>query len=45
VGVKLGLSLSLREQHKLRVFEIRVLRRLFGLFGCKRKEVNKGCKI
>jgi hypothetical protein len=29
MGVKLGLS-ALREQHRLRVFENRVLRRIFG---------------
>jgi hypothetical protein len=29
MGVKLGL-LTLREDHKLRVFEDRVLRRIFG---------------
>jgi hypothetical protein len=29
MGVKL-LSLTLREEHRLRVFEIRVLRRIFG---------------
>jgi hypothetical protein len=34
MGVKLGLTL--REEHRLRVFENRVLRRIFGL---KRDEV------
>jgi hypothetical protein len=29
MGVKLG-SLTLREEHKLRVFENRMLRRIFG---------------
>jgi hypothetical protein len=33
------LSLKLREEHRLRVFEIRVLRRIFGL---KRSEVMGG---
>jgi hypothetical protein len=32
-------SLSLREEHKLKMFEIRVLRRIFGL---KRDEVIGG---
>jgi hypothetical protein len=32
MGVKLG-SLTLREEHKLRVFENRVLRRIFGPKG------------
>jgi hypothetical protein len=36
MGVKLGL-LTLREEHRLRVFENRVLRRIFGL---KRDEVT-----
>jgi hypothetical protein len=30
MGVKLGL-LTLREEHRLRIFENRVLRRIFGL--------------
>jgi hypothetical protein len=38
MGVKLGL-LTLREEHKLRVFENRVLR---GTFGPKRDEVIGG---
>jgi hypothetical protein len=36
VGVKLGLSLTLREEHGLRVFENRVLRKIYGP---KREEV------
>jgi hypothetical protein len=39
------LSLILREEHRLRVFENRELRRIFGL---KREEVTEGwrnCKI
>jgi hypothetical protein len=36
VGVKLG-SLTIREEHRLRVFENRVLRRIFGP---KRNEVT-----
>jgi hypothetical protein len=32
-------SLTLREEHKLRVFEDRVLRRIFGL---RRDEVTRG---
>jgi hypothetical protein len=36
MGVKIGL-LTLREEHRLRVLEIRVLRRIFGL---KRDEVT-----
>jgi hypothetical protein len=35
------LSPSLREEHKLRVFENRVLRRMFGP---KRDEIIGGCK-
>jgi hypothetical protein len=35
------LSLSLKEEHKLRVFQNRLLRRLFG---CKREEVVVGCR-
>jgi hypothetical protein len=38
MGVKLG-SLSLREKHRLRLFEDRVLRRIFGP---KRDEVTGG---
>jgi hypothetical protein len=34
-------SLTLREEHRLRVFENRVLRRIFGL---KRDEVMGGCQ-
>jgi hypothetical protein len=34
-------SLTLREEHRLRVFENRVLRRIFGL---KRDEVTGGCR-
>jgi hypothetical protein len=37
MGVKLGLTL--RKEHRLRVFEKRVLRRIFGL---KRDEVTGG---
>jgi hypothetical protein len=37
MGVKLGLTL--REEHRLRVFENRVLRRIYGL---KRDEVTGG---
>jgi hypothetical protein len=38
MGLKLGLwSLTLREEHRLRVFENRVLRRIFGP---KRDEVT-----
>jgi hypothetical protein len=36
MGVKLG-SLALREEHRLRVFENRVLRKIFGF---KRDEVT-----
>jgi hypothetical protein len=36
MGVRLGL-VTLREEHQLRVFENRVLRRIFGL---KRDEVT-----
>jgi hypothetical protein len=39
LGVKLGLTL--REEHRLRVFENRVLR---GIFGPKRDEVMGGCR-
>jgi hypothetical protein len=35
------LSLTLREEHRLRVFENRVLRRIFGP---KRDEVTGGCR-
>jgi hypothetical protein len=35
-------SLTLREEHRLRVFESRVLRRIFGL---KRDEVTGGWRI
>jgi hypothetical protein len=35
------LSPTLREEHKLRVFEKRVLRRIFGP---KRGEVMRGCR-
>jgi hypothetical protein len=38
MDVKLGL-LTLREEHRLRVFKNRVLRRIFGL---KRDEVTEG---
>jgi hypothetical protein len=38
MGVKLG-SLTLREEHRLRVFENRVLMRIFGP---KREEVTGG---
>jgi hypothetical protein len=38
MGVKLW-SLTLREEHRLRVFENRVLRRIFG---SKREEVTGG---
>jgi hypothetical protein len=41
MGVKLGLS-ELREEHRLRVFDSRVLRRIFGP---KRKEVAGGWGI
>jgi hypothetical protein len=37
MGVKLGLTL--REEHRLRVFQNKVLRRIFGL---KRDEVTGG---
>jgi hypothetical protein len=30
MGVELGLSLTLQEEHRLRVFENSVLRRIFG---------------
>jgi hypothetical protein len=30
MGAKLGLSLTSKEEHRLRVFENRVLRRIFG---------------
>jgi hypothetical protein len=36
-GVKLALSLTLREKHRLRVFENRVLGEIFGL---KRVEIT-----
>jgi hypothetical protein len=39
MGVKLGL-LTLRDEHRLRVFENRVLRRIFGP---KRVEVPSNC--
>jgi hypothetical protein len=39
MGVKLSLCLPLREEHGLRVFENRVLRRIFGP---KREEVAGG---
>jgi hypothetical protein len=39
LGVKLGLTL--REDHRLRVFENRVLRRIFGP---KRDEMTGGCR-
>jgi hypothetical protein len=35
-------SLTLREKHRLRVFEIRVLRRIFG---CKREEDGSWRKL
>jgi hypothetical protein len=35
------LSLTLREEHRLRVFENRVLRRLFGSMT---DEVTRGCR-
>jgi hypothetical protein len=35
------LSLTLREEHRLRVFENRVLKRIFGP---KRDEVTGGCR-
>jgi hypothetical protein len=35
------LSLTLREEHRLRVFENRVLRRTFGL---KKDEVTENCR-
>jgi hypothetical protein len=38
MDVKLGL-LTLREEHRLRVLENRVLKRIFG---CKRNEVTGG---
>jgi hypothetical protein len=46
MGVKLG-SLTLREEHRLRVFENGVLRRIFGLkrdemTGDRRKLHNEG---
>jgi hypothetical protein len=46
MGVKLGFSLTLREEHRLRVPENRVLRRLFGqkrdeVTGCWRKLHNE----
>jgi hypothetical protein len=40
MGVKLGL-LTLREEHRMRVFETRVLRMIFGL---KRDEVTGDIK-
>jgi hypothetical protein len=40
VGVKLG-SLTIREEHRLRIFETMVLRRIFGL---KRDEVVGGLR-
>jgi len=39
VGVKLGLSLTLTEEHKLRVFENRVLREVSGP---RREELIEG---
>jgi hypothetical protein len=39
MGVKLGLSLSLREEHRLKVFENRVQR---TIFGPKRDEMTGG---
>jgi hypothetical protein len=38
--VKLDLF-TLRDEHRLRMFETRVLRRIFGL---KRKEIARGCR-
>jgi hypothetical protein len=38
-------SLTLREEHRVRVFEKRVLRRIFGLKRMKRLEVGEGCII
>jgi hypothetical protein len=40
MGVKLGL-LTLREEHRLRVFENRVLRRIFGCKGRGNRAVEK----
>jgi hypothetical protein len=37
MGVKLGLSLSLRDGHRLRAFENRVV----TIFGSKREKVTK----
>jgi len=39
--VKLGLSLTLREEHRLRVLENRVLREIFGI---KRVEITADWK-
>jgi hypothetical protein len=39
MGVKLGLTL--RDEHRLKVFQNRVLRRIFGP---KRDEVTQGCR-
>ena len=41
-GVKLGHSLTLREEHRVRVFEYRVLREIFGP---KRVEITRDWKI
>jgi hypothetical protein len=35
----MSVELTLREEHRLRVFEIRLLRRIFGL---RRDEVTRG---
>jgi hypothetical protein len=37
------LSLTFGEEHRLRVFENRVLRRIFGPRGIKRQEVGENC--
>jgi hypothetical protein len=41
MGVKLGLTL--KEEHRLAVFENRLLRRLFGPKGMKWQEVGESC--
>jgi hypothetical protein len=38
-------SLTLREEHRLRTFENRVLRRIFGLGGIKWWEVGENCEM
>jgi hypothetical protein len=43
MGVKLGLSLSLREEHRFRMFENRVLRIYMDLRWRKWQEAGEHC--